>query len=1206
MEQSRQNNSFKFLAVILSLIMVVTTISNVFVASGEEGSSRTLLEAFNDPSSDSKPMCRFWFPDAGAGMNAGADASYGYMVQDLIEEMAEGGFGGVEITMLADSSSYNNDAAKGIGWGTEAWAETLALALDAANNIEGGFRVDITITSHWPPTTNTIDPNDDEQQQELVYTYQSVTSQDLRDGVLLDLPETKTQDFSNTSSLIATFIAQDRLVSTVLAKVDSYDENGEAVYDYDSLSSLDYNSLGKADGRGYAAGIPEADANYLVFDNTSGTDGVWRTATDAEVNDETISTIEVKNNSTFGDVPTAAYNGSKLDSEGNRYRMADWQDMYEVGLSAEQINSLNIDDTAEYVLINVYRRGTGQIMSGGQTITMANRTYATDYFSTEAVNALLENWDRMLNHVYENGGDGTTTLRDLMKFNQGSIFEDSIEVHQSGSGLWTADMLNEFEEYIGYDISKYLPIIVGMNINDSSGEASRNKEDYNKVLSYLYGERHATTIMDYFFEEAGYDYRAQAYTLTGLDIGGAAMAIDVPEGDNSTTGDGIRTLASAVNIGEKSFLSMEALTSASNHATFFEAMQEINMNLSDGINRIILHGIPFSIAYSDLNNSSTNSWPGWTFMSYGVWAPRQPYWEDVETFSSYFARIQAVLQAGTSKIPVAVLKDQSTVSSFANGNMYQSLLDNGYTYNLLTEAVLSSDEVTIENGAISPDTAGYQALVLHEVEIMSVSAMKQVEKFAESGGTIISYNSNPQRVYGTETSTATDEMVQSIYSNLLNSGKIIEISSEDELLTALGQSDVNTGASYSQSGLEVTHIEDEADGSDYYFFFNECNSDEDNPVNNTTINTGTLDVADFEAISTEVELDGTGAPYLLDPVSGEITPMDYEITSEGKIKIQLELDAMNTAFVAVTESGQFPEHNVPAEKVATGTIDLSDVQWQLQIDSWGPLDSYDDEIDLTRSKITSLDPIDISIGTYWHEIDNISDEQLTLAGISSASALSGIGYYSTEVTLPDGWDSDTMGVIFNYEHKYDTTAGGGRWPGSSSSSKDVRKTNNDAVTSVTITNADGETTTITDINYLNESIDLGKGFSAGTNTIEVKLVSTLKNRESGSQQHYYGLTGAGLTIYRQEDIDLSDPSDPSAAEDPSEPSNSEDPSNPSEAEDPSDPSNSEDPTSSNDSTSSNADGKTNVRTGDIMHFSIAVLMIIAGTIMIFTRKRRIK
>ena len=89
----------------------------------------------------------------------------------------------------------------------------------------------------------------------------------------------------------------------------------------------------------------------------------------------------------------------------------------------------------------------------------------------------------------------------------------------------------------------------------------------------------------------GYTYRAQAYTLSGLDVAGAANAIDIPEGDNSTAGDGIRNLASAANVGDKEFLSMEALTSASDHPVWYEALREINMNLSDGINRIILHGL---------------------------------------------------------------------------------------------------------------------------------------------------------------------------------------------------------------------------------------------------------------------------------------------------------------------------------------------------------------------------------------------------------------------------------------------------------------------------------------------------------------------------------------------------------------------------------------------------------------------------------------
>ena len=96
---------------------------------------------------------------------------------------------------------------------------------------------------------------------------QKLTNADLSDTTIdLDLPEMKTQDFSNTQNLIATFLFQDKIVSSAIAKVASVDENGNPVIDYDSLTEL--NTSVKPD-TGYAVGIPEQGVSALKQDKSA-------------------------------------------------------------------------------------------------------------------------------------------------------------------------------------------------------------------------------------------------------------------------------------------------------------------------------------------------------------------------------------------------------------------------------------------------------------------------------------------------------------------------------------------------------------------------------------------------------------------------------------------------------------------------------------------------------------------------------------------------------------------------------------------------------------------------------------------------------------------------------------------------------------------------------------------------------------------------
>ena len=78
------------------------------------------------------------------------------LLKKQIFELADKGFGGVEVAMLADGVEYDNEEGRIYGWGTDNWIKVLKKVLKAAAKVPGGFQVDTTITAHWPPTLNTF------------------------------------------------------------------------------------------------------------------------------------------------------------------------------------------------------------------------------------------------------------------------------------------------------------------------------------------------------------------------------------------------------------------------------------------------------------------------------------------------------------------------------------------------------------------------------------------------------------------------------------------------------------------------------------------------------------------------------------------------------------------------------------------------------------------------------------------------------------------------------------------------------------------------------------------------------------------------------------------------------------------------------------------------------------------------------------------
>ena len=270
----------RILSAALALVMALGTVS---VAAAAEPAGTTVLDIFADPTSnvDAKPMLRNWYPDAGAGLtqaqideiNANPvlaeefkhDTEYLSLVSDQIRELKAGGYGGVEMTMLSDGASYSYELAKYIAWGSEAWTRVLTQALYTANEI-GDFKIDITMTAHWPLIIDTIDPNDDAQQQQMTSYDQEVDPTALEgDYLTLELPEQRVTDyfqgFPGGDSESATFLFVDKLAASNLAV-----KNADGSLEFDSLTNL---TASVVEGAGYAAGVPSTD--YII----QAEDGHW-------------------------------------------------------------------------------------------------------------------------------------------------------------------------------------------------------------------------------------------------------------------------------------------------------------------------------------------------------------------------------------------------------------------------------------------------------------------------------------------------------------------------------------------------------------------------------------------------------------------------------------------------------------------------------------------------------------------------------------------------------------------------------------------------------------------------------------------------------------------------------------------------------------------------------------------------------------------
>lgn len=1221
----------------------------------------TLLSSYLDGESKDGLMARYWFPDAGAGYDADGDGIGDGIgqVQEMIEDMINAGFGGCELTMLLDSADYGmlsdekyqelgfedaEDAITKIGWGSEAWANIIACATDTANqyNEENGtdFRVDVTITAHWPMIINNVDPNDDEQQQALVYTIQKVTADDLKNGVDLELPEMKTEDTANSEAMTSTFIFQDSLVSSTILKYGGKEEEtttnsftGQDVtttYDVADFSSMTDVTEEVTVKDGYEAGVPKSDSKYMKLEKNEEKGAFeWRYYSSAsEINPEFSDTedylvVEKGTDRLYqGNVKVEAatamfgttYTVTDLDTKetiaeeaydiidkdsiiskykdsegrecvkalteentpelkgiipvanrqflGDREEMADTQEIYH--LSGEKLESMLTDeakkaaesadgDTVEegdYVLVNVYRRGTGQVASGGGNIPMPDKTYAVNYFSKEGAQKVIDYWeDNLMPHTYIREDGTTATLKEIMEENGASIFEDSIELSHEDGNLWSVDLLDDIKETTGLDAQKYMPLIAGFKaVGDDSGEADRITEDYKETLNENYTNYHLGTISSW-TNTFGYEFRTQCHGIDAVDAGAAALSTDIAESDNATDGFGTRVYAGAKNVNpSNNVISNESLTFGTGFGEFpswYYSINTLNRYYSEGINRVILHGTPHKTSYTK-TSTADSSWPGWDFSSFMAWNSRQTWWDEVDTFTDYIDRVQSILQDGQSKIPVAVLEDPSisNVTQINTGvglskTSLQQMIGDGYNYNIITRGLLESENASLEvtEDSLSEEPvlsalAEYQILVLDHISSMSVEAMEKLTEYGEAGLKILNIGSNITSVYGTDEDGKGDKKVQELFEKLKSCKGYYEVSSDDEKETsddgmteaekdmlAYISENVDSGVSYSDASstakndkgskwLEATRIYDEADGSNYYLIYNESG------VSVGAEQDETFGPAFWEEngdITTTVTLEGEGVPYILDPALGTVTAVkDYE-EKEGKVSFRLEIDEGDLIFAAVSDSEEFVSSAKEqiTDMTEQETVELGkDQKWSLTLNSYSPDDSEENTakdntlVDPTKSEITSVTletPLKL-----WENLE-LNQEELKTLQVEKAAAISGTGEYSIEVDVKD-YGEDSVGAILNYDYN--------------------PQYNN--ITRITVTDSEGNETEFTGINPNHKYLDLGTVLKAGKNTITIKVCGDLTNRinngEVAAQTSGFpssgeaelsanGLTDASITYY---------------------------------------------------------------------------------------------
>ena len=1133
---------------------------------------RQLAALFGSPTAQQKAMTRTWFPDAGLG---GSAAGLAYVASHF-EAMAAAGFGGAEIAMPSDDTSYDNAQARTIGFGSPNWKNIVRQVLQTANAIPGGFKIDLTLSSHWPVAVDIIDPNDDAQQQQVTTAWAKITAADLAAGTMaLPLPGARTQDgspnpFGNAPLGQAPFIFVNKFQAAAVVKVASI-SGGTPAFALASLADVSARTaeVRKADGSpaGNAAGVP---------------DQAWATA-----NGVSYPAVVAA----FGPDPASPDFPGKIDAAGDRRRMADWQYLYATdlaavpGLRGYQPSAGTDLAVGDYVLWGIYRQGTGQVMSGGASVTQYNRSYVVDIYDQRAVATIASFWhEKILDE------EMIALLRENARQNPSdAVFEDSFEVSHT-SPLWPAAFLEAASKVNEYDAaaSALVYALGSASSFDDTTAATRLLEDYVLTLSHLYETEHIAGI-EQFAAEFGFRFKNQS-EAGAPGVAGAEPGLGVVEGDNGSGDEGFRNMAGAVNLAGTHLVSDEALTFvAIDYATTWSTYDAaLNQYWGTGVNRVNLHGTPFPVTFNGYNDV----WPGWNYLGLGVFEPRQAWWSDITQYSGYIARNQGVLQAGVARVDLAVLEGSDARFTLPASDSLPAALSLGFSYNVLDEHMLQLPAATVRGGVLAPDGPAYRAVVVSQAARLSVAAVQALIGYARAGLPVVLYKCAITRVFGTSKADNSDQELASQLAILAGLPGVSTAATEAQVLSGLAAAGITPAASYAAPGLLA--IRRQAPAADYYYLYCEGTSLVEPTTAGATgitvastaglaagqrliIDTSgsreTVTIASLPAtppssgpnvvltapltvshagpaaasgsagapvsavVEVPVRLRGDGVPYLLDAWTGTISPVPAYRPDRDGVTVSLTLLGGESTIIALTPDGPgAPPH---ALTLGAGTGAASGGLWYTGagtlVHRATTAGTYPVTLSDGRTEtvtVASPPPVpslaagwDLSLESWGPDpAANITDPAVSLKTTVTFTAIS-LGDWAALPASPA--QLSALGVTsMSQVSGIGTYATTFTLPASWSAADGAylrlaHHVASDIVTGVTVNGRQ-----LPAGNQFSDTFDLGPYLTAGRNTLTVRLDSTLNNRViaaggggtglglgGSSGPQPYGLTGAELISY---------------------------------------------------------------------------------------------
>jgi hypothetical protein len=327
-----------------------------------------------------------------------------------------------------------------------------------------------------------------------------------------------------------------------------------------------------------------------------------------------------------------------------------------------------------------------------------------------------------------------------------ALLNDSIE---SGPSNWSTNLIAEFKQRRGYDITPWLPALTGVIIADAQ-QTDAFLYDFRQTLSEMIADNHYAVITEE-VHKRGLSHYSEALENGRPSLGdGMRMRrhADIPMAamwsfdTANNTGPApqywsdIREAASVAHIYGQNIVAAESLTSAVSPWAFSpkDLKPMIDMEFALGVNRPIIH--------TSVHQPLTEKAPGLSLFVFGQYFNRLDTWaEYAKPWVTYITRNAYMLQQGRFAADVAYFYGEETplTALYNDAPPTDVSHQNGFDY---VNADVILDKLSNDGSAlvVADSGARYQAIYLGGTsQYMSLAVLEKLAALVEGGATLIGH-----------------------------------------------------------------------------------------------------------------------------------------------------------------------------------------------------------------------------------------------------------------------------------------------------------------------------------------------------------------------------------------------------------------------------------------------------------------------------------